>query len=198
VPRPSPSGAGSPPSCTTCWPTACLAPRSNCRGARLLAAREPTSERVQEAIQRAGDLVNDGLANARAAVGALRGEPLPGIADLQDLVASFRRDFLVPASLAVRGRPRPLSADTDLLLYRAAQEALTNVARYAAGAPTIVSLDYQSGRTCLTVQNRATGPDPADGSLPAPRGLPTVGGRHGLTGGWTRSSRPGCTNPTSW
>lgn len=152
------------------------------QGARLLAAREPTSARVQEAIQRASDLVNDGLANARAAVGALRGEPLPGIADLEDLVAGFRRDFLVPASLTVQGQPHHLAADTDLLLYRAAQEALTNIARYAPGARTVVALDYQSGRTCLTVQNRPADPDSTDDSLPAPRGLPTVGGRHGLAG----------------
>jgi signal transduction histidine kinase len=152
------------------------------QGARVLATREPTSARVREAIQRASDLVNDGLANARAAVGALRGEPLPGTADLDRLVAGFRRDFLVPASLTVHGQPRPLPAETDLLLYRAAQEALTNIARYAPAAPTVVSLRYNSGRTRLTVQNRAPEPHPSGGSLPSPTALKTVGGGHGLAG----------------
>jgi signal transduction histidine kinase len=152
------------------------------QGARVLATREPTSAPVREAIQRASDLVNDGLANARAAVGALRGEPLPGTTDLERLVAGFRRDFLVPAALTVRGRPRPLLADTDLLLYRAAQEALTNIARYAPGAPTVVSLHYDRGRTRLTVQNGAPAPHPPDTSLPTPPGLTTVGGGHGLAG----------------
>ncbi|MGO4360955.1 sensor histidine kinase [Terrabacter sp. RAF57] len=163
------------------------------QGARLLAAREPTSARVQEAIRRASDLVNDGLANARAAVGALRGERLPGIADLEDLVAGFRRDFLVPASLTVQGQPRPLTAETDLLLYRTAQEALTNIARYAPGAPTLVSLHYRSGRTCLTVQNRGANPGPTGESLPGPHSLTTVGGGHGLAGLSERLERVGGT-----
>ncbi|WP_343985913.1 sensor histidine kinase, partial [Terrabacter terrae] len=152
------------------------------QGARLLATREPTSAQVREAIQRASDLVNDGLANARAAVGALRGEPPPGTTALERLVAGFRRDFLVPAALTVRGQPRALPAETDLLLYRAAQEALTNTARYAPGARTVVSLHYQSGRTCLTVQNGPPAPHPSDTSLPTPPGLTTVGGGHGLAG----------------
>jgi signal transduction histidine kinase len=163
------------------------------QGARVLVTREPTSVHVQEAIQRASDLINDGLANARAAVGALRGEPLPGIADLEDLVANCRRDFLVPATLTIHGQPHQLPAETDLLLYRAAQEALTNVARYARGAPTLVALDYQSGRTCLTVQNRAADPGPTRDSLPAPRGLTAVGGGHGLAGLSERLERVGGT-----
>jgi signal transduction histidine kinase len=152
------------------------------QGARVLADREPTSARVREAVQRASDLVNDGLANARAAVGALRGEPLPGIADLESLVAGFRRDLLVPASLTVQGRPRQLAAETDLLLYRAAQEALTNIARYAPGAPTTVSLSYHGGRVRLSVENRPRDPAPAHDVLPAPHALTTVGGGHGLAG----------------
>ena len=153
------------------------------QGARVLATREPTSPPVREAIQRASDLVDDGLTNARAAVGALRGEPLPGVADLPGLIAGFRRDFGVPASLTVQGRAHPLAAATDLLLYRAAQEALTNVSRYAPGAPTLVSLHYESGRTRLTVQDHAA-PEPQFSRSPTdtPHGLAGVGGGHGLAG----------------
>ena len=35
---------------------------------------------MREAIDRAGELVKDGLADARQAVGALRGDQLPGVA----------------------------------------------------------------------------------------------------------------------
>ena len=76
------------------------------QGARVLAARESASARVREAIERASDLVNDGLVNARAAVGALRGEPLPGVADLD------RPRRRLPARLRrarVADRPGPAS-----------------------------------------------------------------------------------------
>ncbi len=45
------------------------------QGARKLADREHASPVLSEAIDRAGDLVKSGLANARQAVGALRGTP---------------------------------------------------------------------------------------------------------------------------
>ena len=60
------------------------------QGARKLAEREQASPQVRAAIERAGELVRDGLTSARQAVGALRGEELPGVAQLESLVASFR------------------------------------------------------------------------------------------------------------
>ena len=60
------------------------------QGARKLAEREQASPQVRAAIERAGELVRDGLANARQAVGALRGEELPSVAQLESLVATFR------------------------------------------------------------------------------------------------------------
>ena len=60
------------------------------QGARKLAEREQVSPQVRAAIERAGELVRDGLTNARQAVGALRGEELPGVAQLDSLVATFR------------------------------------------------------------------------------------------------------------
>jgi len=47
------------------------------QGARKLADREHATPRLGEAIDRASELVKAGLANARQAVGALRGDPYP-------------------------------------------------------------------------------------------------------------------------
>lgn len=152
------------------------------QAARLLAAREPDGSRIGEAVDRASSLVNDGLANARAAVGALRGEAPPGIADLPALVDSFRRDLLLPAELTVQGQPRAVSAETGLLLYRGTQEALTNVARYAAAATTSVVLRYDRGHASLSVENHAADTQPAIDGPPRPDGLPGVGGGHGIAG----------------
>ena len=154
------------------------------QGARELLEREHVGPQVGAAIERSAELVRDGLANARQAVGALRGDPLPGIDQLDSLVSTFRRDTNTEVTLTIEGNARPLPDDANLALYRAAQEALTNIARYAPGAATTVLLRYEGSRTSLTVEDRV---DPAR----AGEGLPGVGGGNGLTGLRERVERTG-------
>jgi signal transduction histidine kinase len=146
--------------------------------ARKLAEREQTTSPMRAAIDRAGQLVRDGLANARQAVGALRGEELPGVAQLESLVSSFNADMDVDVTLVIEGSTRPLPAETSLALYRGAQEALTNVARYAPGASTDVVLRYGADRTALTIEDRL----PPGAPPLAGKGLTGVGGGRGLAG----------------
>lgn len=157
------------------------------QGARKLAEREQASPKVRAAIDRAGELVGDGLANARQAVGALRGDDLPGVAGLDSLVATFRNDMNTEVTLTIEGTARPLPADASLALYRGAQEALTNVTRYAPGAATSVVLRYGSQRTTLTVEDRFAGPKRHA------VGLDGVGGGNGLVGMRERLERAGGT-----
>ena len=53
------------------------------QAARKLAEHDRATPSTRAAIDRAGDLVKDGLVNARQAVGALRGEELPGVAQIR-------------------------------------------------------------------------------------------------------------------
>jgi signal transduction histidine kinase len=149
------------------------------QGARLLAEREQASDKMRAAIDRASELVKDGLANARQAVGALRGEELPGVAQLGSLIESFRDDMNVDVTLTIEGNARSLPADASLALYRGAQEALTNIGRYAPGATATVLLHYELERTTLRIEDRLPTPGPAS---PAPGGLQGLGGGRGLTG----------------
>jgi signal transduction histidine kinase len=153
------------------------------QGARLLAEREHASTGVRAAIDRAGELVRDGLASARQAVGALRGETLPGVAQLESLVASYRDDMQLDIALRTEGEPREIPADAGLALYRGVQEALTNVARYAPGAATSVVLVYEPTRTSVTVENRAAAASAGD--------LAGVGGGRGLESMRERLARAG-------
>ena len=155
------------------------------QGARKLAEHEQASPQVRAAIERAAELVREGLASARQAVGALRGEELPGIAQLDKLVATFRNDMNTDVTLTIEGSARPLPADASLALYRGAQEALTNVARYAPGAATAVVLRYGSEHTSLTVEDRV----PA--APPSVAGMAGVGGGNGLNGMRERLERAG-------
>lgn len=152
------------------------------QGARKLAERDHASAQVREAIDRAGELVRDGLTNARQAVGALRGE-LPNVGQLESLVDAFRNDANAEVILAVEGAARPLQPEASLALYRGAQEALTNIARYAPGAVTTVTLRYESGRATLTVEDRV--------AEPAGTALAGLGGGRGLAGLRERVERAG-------
>lgn len=157
------------------------------QGARMLAEREQASSEVNRAIDRASELVREGLGEARQAVGALRGEELPGVGQLQALVESFRQDMELELTLTIEGALPDLAADAGLALYRGAQEALTNVARYAPGASTEVTLRRQGTRAVLTIEDRL----PAGAPVSGERGLAGVGGGRGLSAMRERVSRAG-------
>ncbi|MDX6297715.1 MAG: hypothetical protein QOI51_1572, partial [Nocardioidaceae bacterium] len=157
------------------------------QGARLLADRELADPQLGATIDRTIQLVNDGLANARHAVGALRGERAPDVSQLHVLVDGCERDLSVRASLVIEGTARGLPPDASLALYRGAEEALTNVSRHAPGATATVALSYHGDRTTLSVENSP--PAPAASSA----GLRGVGGGHGLAGLQERVERAGGT-----
>jgi signal transduction histidine kinase len=157
------------------------------QGARKLAERDQSQAQLQAAIKRASELVKDGLADARQAVGALRGEGLPRVAELPSLIAKLKDDMDVDATLRIEGAVRALPSDVGLALYRGAQEALTNVARYAPGASTTVVVRYAEKRTTLTVEDRLLTPAHAR----ATEGLPGAGGGRGLAGMRERVERAG-------
>ena len=88
------------------------------QGARKLAERERASAQLRAAIERAGELVRDGLVSARQAVGALRGDDMPGVGQLESLVARFRDDTATDVRFTVEGEARSLPADAGLALPR--------------------------------------------------------------------------------
>jgi signal transduction histidine kinase len=157
------------------------------QGARVLAEREHAGEKVTEAIERASGLVKGGLVDARSAVGALRGDPLPGVEQLEGLIAGFRSDVGAPITFKVEGVEQVLSADAGLALYRGAQEALTNAARYARGAAASVTLRYTDTTAALMIENANPAAEAAEAALVG------VGGGRGLHGMRERVERLGGT-----
>ena len=153
------------------------------QGARKLADREHATPRLSDAIDRASELVKGGLANARQAVGALRGDALPTVVQLPALIDSYKADMNLDVTLRIEGDARALPADPSLALYRGAQEALTNVARYAPSACTTVTVRYEHDHTTLSVDNGASATPPRQG----------MGGGHGLEGLRERIERAGGT-----
>jgi len=145
---------------------------------RLLASERHTDPEVTRAIDRAHHLAANGLEEARRAIGALRGDELPGPERLQSLAETFEQQSGVPANVEVRGEARPLEPDARLALYRTAQEALTNVLRHAAPDRVELLLDYRKDATALTVRDHGALETPVPVGAPSP----SPGGGYGLTG----------------
>ncbi len=97
------------------------------QGARKLAGREQVSDGLRATIERSAELTKAGLADAKQAVSALRGDRLPALDQLGALVDGFRRDTGAKATFRIDGTSRPLPAEASLALFRGAQEALTNI-----------------------------------------------------------------------
>lgn len=120
-------------------------------GAQLL-ARTGRADDLPDALDRAQTLARDGLAEARAAISALRGDTVLGPEGLADLVAEHRRTGGA-CSLAITGDPAALAPDARLAIYRTAQEALNNVRKHAPRARVDIRLTCDEAGAMLIVQD---------------------------------------------
>ncbi|HLH69075.1 MAG TPA: sensor histidine kinase [Candidatus Dormibacteraeota bacterium] len=157
-------------------------------GARMLLDRERASPEARESLQRARHLAQDGLDETRRAVGALRGDRVPGAEMLPSLVRDFERDSGLHCTYAVEGEPLPLSSAAQLALYRTAQEALTNVRKHAPGNDVRVQLRYRDGGVELIVDDAGTAP-PAPTNGAGGYGLEGMRERAELLGGNLEAGR---------
>jgi signal transduction histidine kinase len=143
----------------------------------LLLEQEGASERALQQVQRVQRLARDGLDEAQRAIGALRGDQLPGPQLLPGLAEEFRAATGVQVRLEVEGEPRPLGQEAGLAVYRTAQEALTNIRKHARRAADVaVVVGWEAEGLTLTVENR----DAGGRATGAPNGQARAG--YGLTG----------------
>ena len=105
--------------------------------------------------------------------GARPRDPAATLADIPSLTAAVEATGL-PVDLLVTGTPDELSPGMELAAYRVIQEALTNAARHAPGAPVSVTVDYRAAEVALTIADRGAN---------APQVAATTGGEgFGLIG----------------
>lgn len=124
--------------------------------ARLQARASHADEHLQTSVDNALRSARSGLGEARRAVGALRGIRPPGVADIPSLIDEHRLMTGTVAALNVVGAAKALSDDAGLALYRATQEALSNVRKHAKGARVDLLLRWESDRVILRVANSLT------------------------------------------
>jgi signal transduction histidine kinase len=128
----------------------------------LLQSADPglADERLALAVRTA----KENLAESRTLIAALAPSAL---ADgtlpeaVRRLAARFTEESGIPAACRVTGEPRPLPTPTEVVVLRAAQEALTNVRRHAGAREAAVVLAYGEDTVRLVVRDDGRGFDPA-------------------------------------
>jgi signal transduction histidine kinase len=143
----------------------------------LIRERPEQAEGALSAIKQAS---KDALDELRSVLDVLRAGdeaaprvPTPTLADLDTLVERTAAAG-VPVELRIDGTRRPLGLPIETAAYRVTQEALTNVARHAGPARTVVHLSYGSDAVVIEIDDDGRGPHANDGT--------GIGTGKGLTG----------------
>ena len=109
---------------------------------------EQDRQRALDHLSNAQALTQEGLAEVRHSVAALRASPIES-RPLPEALAKLAEPWNAAglrAQFVVTGTSRPLTPQANLALYRAAQEALTNVGKHAHASSVDLHLDYRDER----------------------------------------------------
>jgi signal transduction histidine kinase len=109
-------------------------------------------------------LARESLTEARRSVDALRPEPLEGCRLSEALAGVAERWSAlngISAQVTTTGTARPIDAEAEFALLRAAQEALANVARHAHATRVGLTISFMENEVALDVRDDGVGFDPA-------------------------------------
>ena len=133
--------------------------------------------RARDMLDKARALAGQGLDDVRRSVAAMRTES-PVERSLSEAVAQLAEKSQqtgLAVELSISGEPVDLSPQQHLTLYRAAQEALTNVRKHGAHSRAELTLHFAADAVRLSVRN----PLETNGSATT---APSAGGGFGLIG----------------
>ena len=132
----------------------------------LIQAADSTVERdpraTHERLALAESTARENLAEARALVAALAPAPLqaaPLDTALERITTRFGEELGLETGVKILGTPRELPADVQVVLLRAAQEAMANIRKHAAASASCVQvrLGYRTHSVLLEVQDDGPG-----------------------------------------
>jgi two-component system sensor histidine kinase UhpB len=119
-------------------------------------------EELRPKLDELRETARHGTEEVRRIARRLRPEALEELG-LQSALAALATSFSEQARIQVVRQlelEQPLSAEQDLVIYRVAQEALTNVARHALASRVELRLEQCDDRTVLTVRDDGRGLPP--------------------------------------
>jgi two-component system sensor histidine kinase UhpB len=126
---------------------------------------------LHEQVEELRETARSGTEDVRRIARQLRPEALEDLG-LQSALAALSTAFSEQAHVTVERRLEPalaLSQEQELVVYRVAQEALTNVARHAQATRVELELARNGTGTTLTVRDDGVGLSP--GALPSSHGI---------------------------
>jgi signal transduction histidine kinase len=142
-------------------------------------------------LAQARTLARSSLTEARRSVRALRPEQLED-ASLPEALAELARTWSqrsgVAARLDITGTPVRARAEVEAAVFRAAQEALSNVAKHAQASRVQLTLSYAGDTLLLDVADDGTGFDPRAAATAGSQAADGSGG-YGLAGMEQRLAR---------
>jgi len=157
-------------------------------------ARHSQAEEMREHVDTANDMLQHAIGASQRIMMNLR----PAILDqglfpaIQWLAESFQRRSGVKTSLVCHHPGMQFSKPIQLTTYRTAQEALTNIAKYAQCSQVKIELSDAEGALTLEISDNGGGITDAALNNPAAFGIRGLKERARVAGGWLDlSTRPG-------
>ncbi len=155
---------------------------------------EKRPEKALEQMERARDLAAQAFEEVHRSVRALKPPAMgerSGAGALRALVRSFEGTGF-DVRFQVRGEERLLPEETELVLYRALQEGLTNAVRHSKARRIDASLSYEDRAVKLTISDDGRGAPKEAGSTGGGFGLPALEERVETLGGtFSAGNAPG-------
>ncbi|GIM88411.1 sensor histidine kinase [Paractinoplanes toevensis] len=131
---------------------------------QLQAAAQAPGDDWRRHHDSATELARESLTEARRSVHALRPRELETghLAEaLAEVATRWSDRHGVTAGFTTTGTPRPLPPETEAVLLRTAQEALSNAARHASATRVGITLSYLDNDVALDIRDDGRGFDPA-------------------------------------
>ncbi|MGD0003158.1 MAG: sensor histidine kinase [Anaerolineaceae bacterium] len=136
------------------------------QAARAILTANP--ERARDALDSAQNLTQEALVDVRRSVAALRAAPEDNL-PLPDRITKMLKScdtVGISSDLRVIGKVRSLTPQTELTLYRAAQEGLNNTCKHAQASQIWITLDYSGEEYVrLTVRDDGMGAENTEGGF---------------------------------
>src|SRR6185437_6819609 len=155
-------------------------------------AEPPLAARLDRAL----GLIDTGIRSIRAVTNDLRPSLLDDLGlvpALRSLASEFAERTEIAVELTVGATLPPLSKDAELALFRALQEALSNVARHAGAHAVAVRLVAETDAVCLEIRDDGRGippgADPREFERNGHMGLAGMRERIGALGGTVQLDR---------
>jgi signal transduction histidine kinase len=150
---------------------------------------------VHRRLATATDLARHSLDEARRSVQAIRPGPLSDSKlpkALRGVATRWSDVYGIPVLVSTAGQRRSLHPEIEVVLLRAAQEGLANVAKHAAATQVGITLTFMDGTVALDVRDNGAGFEAVQAGNEESFGLAAMQQRvHNISGEVTIESTPG-------